>query len=60
MDYNSHNAAVSELTLQQVFEVIFLCTNTSTVSVMPLFDHLIQDALLKSSPCLNQLMLQCN
>jgi len=31
MDYNCHNAAVSEFILQKVFEVTFVCTNTYRV-----------------------------
>jgi len=58
MDYNCHNAAVSELILQKVFEVTFVCTNTTTESVMPLFDQLIHVALLEFSPCFNQPLLQ--
>jgi len=54
MDYNCHNAAVSEFILQKVFEVTFVCMNTTTESVMPLFDRLIHNALLEFSPGLNQ------
>jgi len=39
-------------------DIPFLCANTTTESVTPLFDRLIHDALLESSPCLNQLMPQ--
>jgi len=41
INYNSHNAAVTELTLQQVFEVTFLCANTTTEPVTPLFDRFL-------------------
>jgi len=58
MDYNCHNAAVSELILQKVFEVTFVCTNTTTESVMPLFDRLIHNALLEFSPRHNQTLPQ--
>ena len=55
MNYNCHNAAVSEFILLLVFEVTFVCANTTTEFCYDTVrsTHL-RYALLEFSPRLNQ------